>query len=106
MDELERLLDDLGAAVRAADFAALPRLAPQIEAALANLKSPPDATILGRLKAKADQNAGLLDAARRGMRSARFRLDEVRRAAQNLRTYDINGRSADIPPAGNTQGRF
>lgn len=106
MDELEVLLDDLSASVRAADFAALSRLAPRIEAALTDMQTPPDIAALRRLKAKADQNASLLDAARRGVRSARLRLDEVRRAAQNLQTYDVKGRRANIAPAGTTAGRF
>lgn len=106
MDELELLLDDLGARVRVADFAALSQLAPRIEAALNDLRKPIDDKMLQRLKAKAEQNASLLDAVRRGVRSARFRVDEVRRAAQNLQTYDVKGRRADIPPAGTTAGRF
>lgn len=106
MDELERLMEDLGARVRAADFPALSLLVPRIEAALAGIRGPRDAGSLQRLKAKADENATLLDAARRGVRSARSRLEEARRAAQNLQTYDIKGRRADIPPAGSTAGRF
>lgn len=106
MTALEPLLDELRARVRVADFSALASLAPQIEAALAATDRPMDAGSLQRLKAKADANAGLLDAARSGLRAARRRLEETRRAAQGLQTYDVKGRRADITPIGPTAGRF
>lgn len=106
MTALESLLDDMRARVRAADFAALAALAPQLEAALAELDRPRDDGVLRRLKMKADQNADLLDAARRGLRAARRRIEEARRTAQSLQIYDVRGRRADIAPVGATAGRF
>ena len=106
MTALEPLLDEMRARVRMADFAALAGLAPEIEAALAASDRGLDAAALQRLKAKADENVTLLDAARRGLRAARRRLEETRRAAQNLQTYDVKGRRADITPVGPIAGRF
>ena len=106
MARLESLLDEVGARVRVADFAGLADLAPQLETALAEIGTPQDQKALLRLKAKADANAGLLDAARSGVRAARRRVEEVRRAAQGLQTYDAKGRRADIIPVGPTTGRF
>jgi hypothetical protein len=106
MTALESLLDDMRARVRAADFAGLASLAPQLEAALADLDPRRDAGALRRLKVKADQNADLLDAARRGLRAARRRLEETRRAAQGLQTYDVKGRRADIVTNAPIAGRF
>ena len=48
----------------------------------------------------------LLDAARRGTRAARRRIDEVRRAAQGLQTYDNRGKRADFLTVAQHAGRF
>ncbi len=106
MANLEQLLDAVRASTRSADFAALAELAPRLEAALADKSQFQQPGLLLRLKAKADENAAHLDAARRGLRSARRRLDEVQRAAKGLQTYDGKGRRADIAPLGQTAGRF
>ncbi|MCF8510044.1 MAG: hypothetical protein K9G43_01235 [Rhodobacteraceae bacterium] len=109
MQPLEALLDDVRTAVRAANFSTLAQLAPQLEAALADLSevsAKNDPATIGRIKAKAEQNAPLLDAARRGISAARRRLEEVRRASKGLQTYDMRGHRAEIAPIGPTAGRF
>lgn len=106
MKTLEILLDEVRSAVRIADFAQLAQLAPQLETALANLATTAPSQVLERLKMKAETNAALLDAARRGTRAARRRVDEVRRAAQGLQTYDNRGKRADFTATSYPAGRF
>lgn len=110
MKSLETLLEEVGSAVRQADFARLGMLAPDLEAALEQLEKPGGGQIargiLERLKAKANQNAALLDAARRGMRAARRRVEDGRRAAQGLQTYDVHGKRAEFVTSHVTAGRF
>lgn len=106
MTVLDQVLDDVAARVRAADFQALARLAPQLEAALAALPGSQDPALMQRLKRKAEENAQLLDAARRGLRAARRRLEETRRVGAGLQTYDGTGRRSEIVPSGPTAGRF
>ncbi|MEO6300637.1 MAG: hypothetical protein ABIV25_14750 [Paracoccaceae bacterium] len=45
---------------------------------------------------KAQRNAACLLAAQRGIRSARLRLAEMRRAASGLVTYDRMGKRAEV----------
>ena len=106
MTPLEILLDDMAERVRQADFQALARLTPQLEAAMAALPAGAAPALMGRLQRKAEENAQLLDAARRGLRAARRRLEETRRVGAGLQTYDGKGRRADIVPGGATAGRF
>lgn len=106
MIPLEILLDDMAERVRQADFQALARLTPQLEAAMAVLPAGAAPALMGRLQRKAEENAQLLDAARRGLRAARRRLEETRRVGAGLQTYDGKGRRADIVPGGPTAGRF
>lgn len=106
MTPLEILLDDMAERVRQADFQALARLTPQLEAAMAALPAGAAPALMGRLHRKAEENAQLLDAARRGLRAARRRLEETRRVGEGLQTYDGKGRRADIVPGGATAGRF
>lgn len=103
---LERLLNDLETKVRRGDFASLASLAPQIEAALAELSLSSPLGDLARLKAKADFNARLLDAARRGVKAARRRLDDARLVTSGLQTYDGSGKRSDIALGAATTGRF
>lgn len=106
MKTLETLLDEVKSAVRIADFAQLAQLAPQLETALADLATTAPRPVLERIKHKAENNAALLDAARRGTRAARRRIDEVRRAAQGLQTYDNRGKRADFLTVAQHAGRF
>lgn len=106
MNTLESLLDDVKTAVRLADFAQLAQLGPQLEVALDHLADTVPRQVLQRLKFKAEENAALLEAARRGTRAARRRVDEVRRAAQGLQTYDNRGKRADFATTPSPAGRF
>jgi hypothetical protein len=106
MTPLDTLLEDMALQVRRADFSALARLTPQLETALAGLGGAIDPATLGRLRRKAEENAQLLDASRRGLRAARRRLEETRRVGAGLQTYDGKGRRSEIIPVGPTAGRF
>lgn len=106
MQTLESLLDDIRGRLAVADFAGLAGLAPALEATLANNALVKDPATLARVKAKAVENMTFLDAARRGVRAARRRMEEVRRATQGLQTYDGKGQRADIAPLGPMAGRF
>lgn len=97
--DLERLLDDMRAAILAGDLAAL---APLGEAAEQMLRDPPHPTgqEAARLRAKAEQNMACLEAAGRGVRAAQRRIAEVRAAASGrLATYDAQGHKAESPAA-------
>ena len=48
MTSLDALLEDMALQVRRADFSALARLTPQLEAALAGLGGTVDAAVMGR----------------------------------------------------------
>ena len=106
MTPLDTLLEDMALQVRRADFSALARLTPQLETALAGLGGTVDAAVMVRLRRKAEENAQLLDAARRGLRAARRRLEETRRVGAGLQTYDGKGRRSEIISDGPTAGRF
>jgi len=106
MKTLETLLEQVKSAVRTADFAQLAQLAPQLETALADLPTTAPIAVLERIKRQAESNAALLDAARRGTRAARRRIDEVRRASQGLQTYDNRGKMADFSTVTHHAGRF
>lgn len=96
MASLEDLLDATTAALLAGDLTALARLAPQMEQA--DL-SPADQPQLLRLQSKAHRNARLLQAAARGVKAARLRVDEITRGP-TLTTYDAQGQKALIAPSG------
>ena len=104
--QLEDLLEAAARAVALADYAGAAALVPQIEAALAQLGPQADARTLARLRRQAERNVVCLDAARRGLRAARRRMEEVRRSAQGLSTYDDKGKRHDLPHAGLVAGRF
>jgi flagellar biosynthesis/type III secretory pathway chaperone len=92
MQHLEALLDSAAAALIAGDFEALSRLTPQIESLSLGT---PDRKTAEILQAKALRNARLLDAASRGLKSAKQRLSEVTRGP-TLTTYDARGQKAQI----------
>lgn len=106
MTNLDQLLDEMALCARRADFAGLGSLAPRIEAALGALGQGVDPNALYRWQGKAKENAQLLDAAGRGLRAARRRLEESRAARKTLQTYDKKGRKSDVLPDGLTAGRF
>ncbi len=93
--QLEAVLDQTRDALIAGDFADLSKLAGKVEAmavALPQLDRP----TADRLRQKADRNARLLQAAQRGIRAARQRINEIN-AGPSLSTYDMHGRRAVIP---------
>lgn len=106
MERLESLLDEIRQAALTADFPRLGTLSARMEQALTDGAFPRDAATLSRLQAQAEANARLIDAASRGIRAARRRVEEARRTQQGLQTYDGHGRRADIAPQGQTAGRF
>jgi hypothetical protein len=92
MLHLEALLDETAAALIAGDFSTLSRLTPQIESLSIGALDRKTAEIL---QAKANRNARLLDAASRGLKSAKQRFAEVTRGP-TLTTYDARGQKAQI----------
>ena len=93
--QLEALLDQTRDALIAGDLADLSNLAAKVEvmaAALPQLDQP----TADRLRQKADRNARLLQAAQRGIRAARQRINEIN-AGPSLSTYDARGRREVIP---------
>lgn len=107
MNSLEATLEAVKAAVRKADFVSLGQLAPELDAALAKAETErPSQTELAQIARVAEQNAILLEAARRGLRAARRRVEEVRRAASGLQTYDMRGHRAEISTGSKLAGRF
>ena len=95
MAPLEQLLDQAAQALLAGDLAALAALAPRIESA----DLPQDRVTAERLRAKAQRNARLLEAAARGVKAARLRVTEITRGP-TLTTYDARGQKAQIVPQG------
>ena len=65
---IERILDQIHTAILVADFAALGRLTPELEAAFAGLTQP-DQALLQRISRKAARNATCLQASGRGVRA-------------------------------------
>lgn len=94
MEQLETLLDQAAEALLCGNLAELARLAPQIDSV--EVRSG-DRSSAERLRAKAERNARLLDAAMRGVKAARHRLSEITRGP-TLSTYDALGRKALIAP--------
>jgi hypothetical protein len=106
MKSIETLMDDLRASVRTADFNRIAGLTDQIVAALDGWDREQDPAKLRNLRAKAEINAALLSAALRGVRAARRRVEETRRVAVGLQTYDSKGRRSNAASASPTTGRF
>jgi hypothetical protein len=103
---LDALLDQAFVAVMSADYAALEAIDARIDAALAQGGPIRDQAQLLRLQRKAERNAICLQSAARGIRSAVRRLQEVRRAATGLATYDGKGRRVEIAGQGRLSARF
>ena len=93
---LAGLLDDERAALLAGELARLPEFIAAKERLLSRLEgaaNPPPAVSLDALRAKAQDNQLLLDAALRGVQAARARLDVARGGGPALSTYDAKGRA-------------
>lgn len=102
--DIEDLLDTIEAAVKRADLTAMTAAAPMLEAALQGFDA---AASLGRARRLSNHAARLtlhLEAARRGLQSAKRRLGDIR-AACDLRTYDRQGQAQNLlgGPAPNTR---
>ena len=92
-DALADLLDREREAILKGRFDLLERLIPEKERLTARLT--PDAVgdkAVRGLKQKADHNARLLDAMRVGLRDAGARIAAIRKAPEDLHTYDATGR--------------
>ena len=95
MTPLDALLDQAAEALLTGNLAGLAALAPQIESA----DIPSDRASAERLRAKAERNARLLEAATRGVKAARTRVAEISRGP-TLTTYDARGQKAQFAPQG------
>ena len=93
--QAEQVLDQMHAAILAADFSALGLLAPQLEMALNGMGQTQNPAYLQAIQRKAERNAAGLMAAARGVRSALRRLAEVQGAGTGFVTYDGSGKRAD-----------
>lgn len=98
---LDRLLEQEREALVSGDLARLPALIADKERLLAALErgAPPGAAALERLRARATANQVLLDAALRGVRAARARLETARSGGPALSTYDARGKAESHAPA-------
>jgi len=92
------LLDQVHAALIRADYGRIGPLTAEIEVELARLEDSRDGAALRRVQARALRNASCLQAAQRGFRAARRRVEEIRAARSGLITYDSKGRLATPPP--------
>jgi hypothetical protein len=101
MGPLELLLDAAAEALLAGDLRALSQLTPQIEAC--NLAAI-DRGTAEVLRAKAQRNARLLDAATRGVKAARVRVAEITRGP-TLTTYNAQGQKSQYSPQGPESAR-
>jgi hypothetical protein len=104
MTPLDDLLDQAFAALLAGDLAALSGLDARIVAAADALPALGQ-TAARRLQQKAERNARLLQAAGRGLRSARDRMAEIL-SGSCLSTYDVQGRKSALAGPARSLGRF
>lgn len=93
---LAALLDRVHAALMRGDIAEVSALTDAVAAAVPGPGDPLPRAAAERLARLAARNAACLEAAGRGLRAARRRLQEVRTAAQGLRTYDGSGRPRQL----------
>lgn len=99
--EMERLLEEERALLLAGRIADLPGLAERKLSVLSGLGGgggPPD-----RVREMAVNNAGLLEAAGRGIRTALRQIEEAR-GARETKTYDAHGRINRLGGAGTARG--
>lgn len=103
---LEDLLDRAHQAVRVADFNALAQIEPLLDAAAERFDPGRDTALIERVRRKAARNATCLLAAQKGLKSAVRRLEDVRRAAAGLSTYDGKGKRSETLARGGIERRF
>ena len=106
MKPIERLLDEIAEHVRQGSLGSLAQMSEKLDLAVADLSTTATKAELERLRAKAEKNLRFLDAARRGIKAAKRRVDDARTVAQGLQTYDVKGKRSDITIRGSTTSRF
>ncbi|MGL6210253.1 MAG: hypothetical protein ACRC14_10545 [Paracoccaceae bacterium] len=94
-DTMANLLDQAHLALRQADYAKLGGLTVAIEVELARLETVQDLAGLARVQQRATRNAACLLSAQRGLRAARRRVEEIKRARSGLVTYGPSGSRAE-----------
>jgi hypothetical protein len=104
MTDLDDLLDQAFAALLRGDLAALAGLDARIDAAAGAL-SGLGVAAARRLQRKAERNARLLQAAGRGLRAARDRMEDIL-SGTGLTTYDARGRKSALAGSARAIGRF
>lgn len=93
-----RILDDMRNALVTGNLDALAVLAADLAQGM-EATGPVDPNQAHEIRAKAARNLACLDAASRGVRSARRRLDEIRKAASGaVVSYDGQGRRSETSP--------
>jgi len=94
---LEKLLDEEREKILLGDVVTVSRLTDQKETLLSRLAmTAKDERQLSRLRAKADRNKNLLEAALRGVRNVKQRLEDLRRGQGSLSTYNQSGQSQKL----------
>lgn len=94
--DLETTLDQMHAAILAADFKGLSRMLPALQVAEEQMQSQGLANP-GTIREKAARNATCLQASLQGVKAARRRLTDIADAAKGLTTYDKTGGKAVLP---------
>lgn len=95
---LQNLLDQVEVALGCGDLAELAQITAQMEQAVQGFDPAADPPRSRKMADQARRVAARLEAARRGVQSARRRLAEVR-AACELRTYDRKGQAQSLSAA-------
>jgi flagellar biosynthesis/type III secretory pathway chaperone len=88
---LLRLLDDEREGLLRGRLADVAALADRKARLIAAVGAATDMTTIGRIRAAAERNQGLLNAAAAGVKDVRARLAEVRQSAGTLATYTPDG---------------
>ncbi|MFT3687980.1 hypothetical protein [Paenirhodobacter sp.] len=99
--ELKTLLAQERDVIRTADFARLGSLVQRKQDLIDALAGTPTAA-LGNIRAEAEQNQRLLEAALRGVRNAQIRLQQIREGARGFTGYDRHGQAQHITRAEGT----
>lgn len=97
-ERLQQAFDRIDAALGSGDLAALPALAEQLDAGVAQLLAhPPMGPALEQLHQRTLATQQLLAAARDGITAARARLDEIAAVRSGIVTYDGAGNRRLLP---------
>ncbi|MGF6861801.1 hypothetical protein ABIE69_002374 [Rhodobacteraceae bacterium MBR-64] len=105
---LDAALNAEANALRGADFSGLEALIAEkarLTDQIAIARPAPTAATLERLRARAGHNAVLLQAALRGLRAARARIEALQNGGCDLRTYDRAGAAEPVSGPGPTLER-